>query len=207
MSKRWLADHRSDEFHNKSKIDGYRARSAYKILHINEKFQIFKGVRYVLDLGSSPGSWLQVAVSQLKKSNPKIMGVDRKKIKEIEGVKHLHMDVYSEQLEIEIQSYFPYGIDLVMSDLAPNTSGNKDYDATRSVELVYRAFQLADTNLRPNGKFIAKIFHCPEIHQLKRNLEPKFDKVQYYKPKASREHSREIFLVALGYNKKDIKEK
>ncbi len=89
MSKRWLADHRSDEFHHKSRIDGYRARSAYKILHINEKFQIFKGVRYVLDLGSSPGSWLQVAVSQLKKSDPKIMGVDRKKIKEIEGAKSL----------------------------------------------------------------------------------------------------------------------
>ena len=202
MSKRWIAKHRSDKFHKKSKADGYRARSAYKLLHINTKFQIFKNVRYVLDLGASPGSWLQVCVSQLDKSNPKIMGVDRKRIQEINGVKHLHMDVYSEKLDGEIQSFFTKGIDLILSDLAPNTSGNKTLDSARSVDLVLRAYEVAQPYLRHKGKFVAKIFHCPEIDDLKRKLDPRFERVQFFKPKASREHSRELFVIALGYKKK-----
>jgi 23S rRNA (uridine2552-2'-O)-methyltransferase len=203
MSKRWLDKHRSDEFHKKSKTDGYRARSAYKLLHINSKFHIFKNVRYVLDLGASPGSWLQVCVSQLTNSKPKIMGVDRKRIKDIDGVKQIHMDVYSEKLDGEIQTYFPKGIDLILSDLAPNTSGNKNLDSARSVDLVLRAYELARPYLRNKGKFVAKLFHCPEIEDLKKKLELTFERVQFFKPKASREHSREIFLIALGYRKKE----
>ncbi len=204
MSKRWLAEHRTDEFHNKSKEDGYRARSAYKLLQIDEKFQIFRNVRYVLDLGASPGSWLQVSVKQLSKVNPKIMGVDRKRIKEIEGVTYVHMDVYSEKLDAEVKSFFTKGIDLVLSDLAPNTSGNKTLDAARSVDLVNRAFDLVYPHLRPKGKFIAKVFHCPEVNSLKRKFEKGFSHVQTFKPKASREHSREIFIIAIGFtgNKK-----
>ena len=201
MSKRWLAEHRSDEYHKKSKQDGYYARSAYKLLHINEKFKIFKNVRSVLDLGASPGSWLQVSVSQLKSSNPKIMGVDRKRIKPIEGVKHLHMDVYSDQLDEEIQTFFTKGIDLVLSDLAPNTSGNKTLDSARSIDLVMRAYEVARSHLRPKGKFIAKLFQCYEMGEVKRDLEKNFEKVQFFKPKASRQHSRELFLIALGFKK------
>ncbi|MBN2157312.1 MAG: RlmE family RNA methyltransferase [Candidatus Lokiarchaeota archaeon] len=206
MSKRWLAEHRSDEYHNKSKEDGFRARSAYKLLHINEKFHIFKNVRNVLDLGASPGSWLQVTLSQLKEKRTKILGVDQKKIREIEGVKQLKMDVYSDQLEDEIKTYFPKGIDLLLSDLAPNTSGNKTYDAARSVDLVNRAFEIAEKFLQPGGNLVAKLFHCPEIKELKRKFEQTFQKVQFHKPKASRQHSREIFIIALGYkNKKNNK--
>lgn len=202
MSKRWLTEHRSDEYHTKSKEDGFRARSAYKLLHINEKFSIFKNVRYVLDLGASPGSWLQVSVSQLKNVSPKIMGVDRKRIQEIEGVKHLRMDVYSDLIDVEVSTYFTQGIDLVLSDLAPNTSGNKILDAGRSLDLVERAFEIARPYLRKKGKFVAKAFHCPEIDQLKKKFMSKFDKVHIFKPKASRQHSRELFIIALGYNKK-----
>ena len=111
MSNRWLSEHRTDEYHKKSKVDGFRARSAYKLLHINNKFHIFKNARFVLDLGASPGSWLQVCISLLKNVNPKIMGVDRKRIKNIEGIKLIRMDVYSDRLDEEISSYFTKGID------------------------------------------------------------------------------------------------
>ncbi|MHA1111252.1 MAG: RlmE family RNA methyltransferase [Promethearchaeota archaeon] len=201
MSKRWLAEHRSDQYHKKSKQDGYYARSAYKLLNINEKFNIFKNVRFVLDLGASPGSWLQVTSSTLKKSNPKIMGVDRKKIKPVEGVKHLHMDVYSDQLEEKIRSFFTKGIDLVLSDLAPNTSGNKTLDSGRSIDLVMRAYDVSYPFLRPKGKFIAKLFQCAEMNEVKRRLEKDFEKIQFFKPKASRQHSRELFIVASGFKK------
>ena len=201
MSKRWLAEHRSDEFHKKSKQDGYYARSAYKLLNINDKFNIFKKVRFVLDLGASPGSWLQVTSSKLKNFNPKIMGVDRKKIKPVEDVKHLHMDVYSDQLEEEIRSYFTKGIDLVLSDLAPNTSGNKTLDSGRSIDLVMRAYDISRPFLRLKGKFIAKLFQCAEMNEIKRRLEKDFERVQFFKPKASRQHSRELFVIALGFKK------
>ena len=201
MSKRWLAKHRSDEYHKKSKKDGYFARSAYKLLNIHQKFNIFNNVQYVLDLGASPGSWLQVTLSQVKSPKAKIMGVDRKRIKPIEGVYQLHMDVYSDQLEDEIRQYFPEGIDLVMSDMAPNTSGNKTLDSARSIGLVSRALEVSRSHLRTNGKFIAKLFQCQEINALKRNVEADFKKVQFFKPKSSRTHSREMFLIALGYKK------
>ena len=201
MSKRWLSEHRSDAYHKKSKQDGYYARSAYKLLNINDKFNIFKNVKYVIDLGASPGSWLQVTVSKLGKTNPKIMGVDRKKIKSVEGIKHLHMDVYSDQLEEEIKAFFTKGIDLVLSDLAPNTSGNKILDSGRSVDLVMRAYDVTYPYLRPRAKFIAKFFQCAEMNDIKRRLEKDFEKVQFFKPKASRQHSRELFVIATRYKK------
>ncbi len=202
MSKRWLAEHRSDEFHKKSKKDGYYARSAYKLLNINDKFQIFKNVRFVIDLGAAPGSWLQVTKSHLHDKNSKIMGVDRKRIKEIEAVKHLRMDVYSDKLDEEIRSFFTKGIDLVLSDMAPNTSGHKTLDGARSVDLVSRAYELTSPYLRHKGKFIAKLFQCPEINTLKKEIEKDFQKVQFFKPKASRQHSREMFLIATGFKRK-----
>jgi 23S rRNA (uridine2552-2'-O)-methyltransferase len=201
MSKRWLAEHRTDEFHKKSKQDGYYARSAYKLLNIDQKFNIFKNVQFVLDLGASPGSWLQVAASKVKSSKSKIMGVDRKRIKPIEGVYQIHMDVYSDELEDEMRQYFTEGIDLVMSDMAPNTSGNKTLDSARSIDLVSRAYEISRPHLRKKAKFIAKLFQCHEINALKHKIEADFEKVQYFKPKASRQHSREMFLIALGYKK------
>ncbi|TFG19771.1 MAG: RlmE family RNA methyltransferase [Promethearchaeota archaeon] len=201
MSKRWLTEHHSDEFHKKSKQEGYYARSAYKLLNIDEKFNIFKNIRYVLDLGASPGSWLQVTSLKLDKSKTKIMGVDLKKIRPVEGVKQLHMDVYSDQLEEEIRTYFTKGIDLVLSDLAPNTSGNKILDSGRSIALVMRAYDISHPFLRQKGKFVAKLFQCAEMNEIKHRLEKDFLKVQFYKPKASRQHSRELFIIASGFKK------
>jgi len=142
-----------------------------------------------------------VTVSKLGKTNPKIMGVDRKKIKSVEGIKHLHMDVYSDQLEEEIKAFFTKGIDLVLSDLAPNTSGNKILDSGRSVDLVMRAYDVTYPYLRPRAKFIAKFFQCAEMNDIKRRLEKDFEKVQFFKPKASRQHSRELFVIATRYKK------
>ena len=112
------------------------------------------------------------------------------------------MDVYSDHLDEEVSSYFDKGIDLVLSDLAPNTSGNKTLDGTRSADLVERAFEVAQPYLRKNGKLVAKVFHSSEIGQLKKKFEKYFNHVHYFKPKATRQHSREIFLVATGYKRK-----
>ena len=130
------------------------------------------------------------------------MGIDRKRIKDIEGVKLLRLDVYSDRLDEEISAYFIKGIDLVLSDLAPNTTGNKTLDGNRSVDLVERAFEVAKPYLRKNGKLVAKVFHSSEIGQLKKKFEKFFNQVHYFKPKATRQHSREIFLVATGYIRK-----
>jgi 23S rRNA (uridine2552-2'-O)-methyltransferase len=190
--------YKKDEFANKAKEDGFRARSAYKIIQIHEQFKIFNKARSILDLGCAPGSWLQAIFDITQGRKIQLMGVDLTRISPIEGVKLLKMDVSSEKLEEEIKNYFKDGIDVIVSDLAPHTSGNKTLDAGRSIDLVQRAFSLADKYMNPGGNVVAKVFQSQDMNQFMKEIKPKFEYIQTHKPKASRQGNSELYIVALG---------
>ncbi|MCP4763532.1 MAG: RlmE family RNA methyltransferase [archaeon] len=194
---------KKDIYHKKSKIEGYRARSAYKLIQINERFNIFNqnSIKNILDLGCAPGSWPQVLINKIgNRKGLKIMGVDYKRMGPIEGVKLLSINVFSEKFEKEIESYFPKGLDLILSDMAPKISGVKSLDSTRTIELIERAYDLSDKYLNKNGNFIAKVFQCSELNDLLKNtFEKNFQFVKIHKPKASRKGNRELYIIAKGY--------
>lgn len=208
MAKKWLAKNRNDFYHKKSKIEGFRARSAYKLIQIDEKFKILKSMNSVLDLGAAPGSWIQVILDLTdNRKKPRIMGVDYKKVGQLPGAKILSINVFSEKLEEEIAEYFENGIDLILSDMAPKISGNKSIDAAKTIDLVMRAYDLALKFMNSGGNFVAKVFQCPEMHDLLRKIKTKFIFAQIHKPKASRTGNREYYIIAKGFKLKEKKNK
>lgn len=198
MSKRWLAKNKRDYYHKKSKEEGFRARAAYKLIQIDERFNIFKNVKSILDLGAAPGSWVQAILNKIGDRKPLIMGVDYKRMGDIDGARMLSINVYSEELEKEIINYFPQGIDLILSDMAPKITGNKELDAVKTIDLIRRAL-FFKKYLNPNGNFVAKVFHCPEMFELLNELKGEFQSAQTHKPKASRMGNRELYIIAKGF--------
>lgn len=190
--------YKKDEFHRKAQEDGFRARSAFKIIQIHEQFKIFSKAKSILDLGCAPGSWLQAILDITKGRKIRLMGVDLTRISPIEGVKILKMDVFSETLEEEIKNYFIEGIDVIVSDMAPHTSGNKTLDSNRSIDLVQRAFDLADKFMNQGGNVVAKVFQSQEMNYFVRDIKPKYEYVQTHKPKASRQGNSELYIIAIG---------
>ncbi|MHA1821267.1 MAG: SAM-dependent methyltransferase [Promethearchaeota archaeon] len=202
-----LDKYKRDYYHNLAQKEGYRSRAAYKLLQIDEKFNIFKDVRYVLDLGAAPGSWIQVALKKIKdKKDKKILGVDYKRIGlnfDPKIVKTININIFSDKMEEEIREYFPHGLDLILSDMAPKLSGIKEYDAIKTIELVERAFYFAKLFLKKDKHFVAKVFHSPDLFNLKNELSKSFRKVHLYKPKASRRGNREIYIICKHFLKED----
>ena len=192
------------DFYDKLAIDnGYRARSAYKLLQINQKYKIFPYTKYVLDLGSAPGSWVQVAMKELEDRRRKlVMGVDYKRMGEIKGAKLVSANIFSKKFDEIVWDYFPKGIDVILSDMSPKISGNKYLDSAKTIELVEKALSLVDKFLNNKGNFVAKVFQCPELDDLKEKVSISFKSVFLHKPKASRRGNREIYLIAKGYQKK-----
>lgn len=204
MAKKWLAKNKNDFYHKKSKIEGFRARSAYKLIQINEKFKILHSMDSVLDLGTAPGSWIQVIIElTVNRKKPRIMGVDYKRVGKLPGAKTISMNIFSDKLEEEITKYFENGIDLILSDMAPKISGNKTIDSAKTIELVLRAYDLALKFMNSGGNFVAKIFQCPEMHGLLRKIKNNFNFVQIHKPKASRTGNREYYVIAKGFKLKE----
>ena len=205
MSKKWLSKNKKDYFYAKSKEDGFRARAVYKITQINDEFGIFtrgttkETVKGVLDLGAAPGSWIQGVLSVIGNENPKILGVDVKRMGEIPGARMVTLNVMSEQMENEIESFFDRGIDLVLSDMSPKISGNKEIDTGKTLDLVNRAIVLARKYLNKGGNFVSKIFQYAEMNEIINDLKQDFNIVQAHKPKASRQGNREMYIIALGY--------
>jgi 23S rRNA (uridine2552-2'-O)-methyltransferase len=192
---------KKDEFHKKAQEDGFRARSAFKIIQIHEQFNIFHNAKAILDLGCAPGSWLQAILDLTKDRKIKLMGVDLTRITPIEDVKLLKMDVFSEKLEEEIENYFVDGIDVIVSDMAPHTSGNKTLDSGRSIDLVQRAFSLADNFLKVGGNVVTKVFQSQDMNEFVRKIKAKYEFVQTHKPKASRQGNWELYIIAKGKKK------
>jgi 23S rRNA (uridine2552-2'-O)-methyltransferase len=203
--------HKKDPNYKKAKKVGYRARSAFKLFDIQSRFNIFKRAFYILDIGSTPGSWLQVAKKFAQESlekyadehyhrnHYKIMGVDIKKVSPIEDVKLIKMDVTSEEFQKEIDEYFEDKLDLIMSDASIRKSGNKFSDHVQQINLCFKILDLTVKNLKYKGNFIIKTFQGQDFNKFLRAMRKRFLHVKSYKPKSSRKGSNEIYCICKGF--------
>ena len=193
ISKNWLNKHRKDTFVRRSKIDGYRARSAYKLIEINEKFKVFKSKMCVVDLGASPGSWSQY-VSKIVKSG-KIISVDLKDMKEIKNTIQIKGDFTNNEIKEKIKNCIEKRSDVVMSDMAVNTTGIKDLDSIQTGELCKDAMTFSKEIISSNGFFISKIFMGVTFNEIVALGKKIFSEVKVFKPISSRKDSKESFII------------
>jgi len=193
ISKNWINKQRRDTYVRKSKVDGYRARSAYKLIEIDEKFKIFKGGISVIDIGAAPGSWSQY-VSKVVKSG-KLISIDLKKIEPIDNSVQIKGDFTDIQIQEEIKKYIIAKVDVVMSDMAVNTTGIKNIDSIQTGELCKEAMFFAKDILNDNGYFVSKIFMGSTFNEIVAEGKKFFKEVKVFKPKSSRKDSKESFIV------------
>jgi len=193
ISKNWINKQRGDIYVRQSKVDGYRARSAYKLIEINEKFKIFKGGMRVLDIGAAPGSWSQY-VSKIVK-NGKIISVDLKKMEKIENTIQIKGDFTTQETQDEVRNYLDKGFDVVMSDMAVNTTGIKNIDSIQTGELCKEAMIFSKDVISNNGFFISKIFMGGTFNEIVALGKKIFKEVKVFKPKSSRKDSKESFII------------
>ena len=193
ISKNWINKQRRDTYVRQSKVDGYRARSVYKLIEIDEKFKIFKDKMHVIDVGAAPGSWSQYASKVINKGQ--IISVDLKKMEEIKNTIQIQGDFMKQDIQSEIKSHLNKNSDVVMSDMAINTTGIKDIDSIQTGELCKEAMIFSKEILSKKGFFISKIFMGStfnEIVALGKNI---FKEVKVFKPKSSRKDSKESFII------------
>ena len=198
ISKNWLTKQKGDQFFKQSKIQGYRSRSAFKLLEMNKKFKFLRKNISLLDLGSYPGGWSQVVAKEIYKSNGKILAVDVKLMEKINNVDFIKGDFCKKETHKKIIDYFNYKIDVVLSDIAANTSGNKFLDSYRTGELCLNAMNLAKKILTTEGVFLSKIFMGSIFNEIKELANKSFKKVVIYKPLSSRKESKEIYIFCKG---------
>jgi 23S rRNA (uridine2552-2'-O)-methyltransferase len=193
ISKNWINKQKRDIYVRQSKVDGYRARSAYKLIEINEKFKIFKGGMCVLDIGAAPGSWSQY-VSKIVK-NGKIISVDLKKMEKIENTIQIKGDFTTQETQDEVRNYLDKGFDVVMSDMAVNTTGIKNIDSIQTGELCKEAMIFSKDVISNSGFFISKIFMGSTFNEIVALGKKIFKQVKVFKPKSSRKDSKESFII------------
>ena len=192
ISKNWINKQHKDPFFKKSKIEGYRSRSAFKLIEIDKKFKFLNKTSYLLDLGSSPGAWTQVAAKKITKG--KIMALDIKDMEKINNVNFIKGDITDSEIQHKIFTYFNKKIDVVLSDMAANTTGNKNLDSYRTGELCLSAMDLALKILTTNGVFISKVFMGSMFQNINKKANKSFNKVVRYKPISSKRESKEIYI-------------
>ena len=195
-SKKWVRRQLSDIFYIQAKKSGFRSRSAFKLIEIEKKFKIFKNTNKILDLGSAPGSWCQVALMSKHSENINILGVDKLKIQTIKGANFFEGDLEEIKTTQFIKEYFKGSVDLILSDMAPNTIGHKQADHLRILNLVEIALDVCEDNLKKEGVFVCKIFQGGAQGNLYKKMKEYFYDIKYFKPKASRNESTETYLIA-----------
>ena len=193
ISKNWVNKQRRDIYVRQSKVDGYRARSAYKLIEINEKFKIFKGGMVVLDIGAAPGSWSQY-VSKIVK-NGKIISIDLKSMEKIKDTIQIQGDFSDPNTKKKIKDNLDKGADVVMSDMAVNTTGIKNVDSIQTGELCKEAMIFAKDVISSNGFFISKIFMGSTFNEIVALAKKIFKEVKVFKPQSSRKDSKESFII------------
>ena len=193
ISKNWLNKQRKDTYVRQSKVDGYRARSAYKLIEIDKKFKIFKGGLTVIDIGAAPGSWSQYAAKIVK--NGKIISIDLKKMEEIKNTIQIVGDFTDLNVQNNIKNYLSNGTDVVMSDMAINTTGIKNLDSIQTGELCKEAMIFAKDVMSDKGFFISKIFMGGTFNEIVALGKKIFKEVKVFKPKSSRKDSKESFII------------
>ena len=193
ISKNWVNKQRRDIYVRKSKVDGYRARSVYKLIEINEKFKIFKGGMSVIDIGAAPGSWSQYASKIIK--NGKIISIDLKKMEAIKNTIQIVGDFTEINTQNIIKNNLNKGSDVVMSDMAVNTTGIKNIDSIQTGELCKEAMIFSKEVMNEKGFFISKIFMGGSFNEIVALGKKIFKEVKVFKPKSSRKDSKESFLI------------
>ena len=195
-SKNWLNKKKKEFFFKQSKILGYRSRSAFKLIEMDNKFKFIKKNSLLLDLGSSPGGWSQVAKKKINAG--KILSVDIKPMEKIDKVDFIQGDFNTNEIDKKIITYFNNKADIVLSDMAENTTGNKALDAYRTGELCLNAMSLAIKILRNNGIFLSKIFMGESYTDINKKAKKSFKNVIKYKPLSSKKESKEIYIFCKG---------
>ncbi len=193
ISKNWVNKQRRDTYVRQSKVDGYRARSVYKLIEINEKFKIFKGGMAIVDIGAAPGSWSQYA-SKIVKSG-KIISIDLKEMKEIKNTIQIKGDFRENDIQNQIKGYLNKKSDVVMSDMAVNTTGIKNIDSIQTGELCMEAMNFSKEVIFEKGFFISKIFMGSTFNEIVALGKKIFREVRVFKPKSSRKDSKESFII------------
>ena len=193
ISKTWINKQRRDIYVRKSKLEGYRSRAIYKLKEIDDKFKIIRNGIKVVDLGSAPGSWSQYLSEKSK--NSKILSIDLKDIDKINNVTHMIGDFLDEKNQKIISNFFENKLDLIVSDMAVNTTGNKNLDAISTGELSINAMKFSARNLKQNGIFVSKIFMGSTFNEIVENGKKNFKEVKVYKPPSSRKDSKESFII------------
>lgn len=196
-SARWLTRQLNDPYVKQAKADGYRSRAAYKLLELDDKFDLFKGVDRAVDLGIAPGGWSQVL--RLKRPQAKIVGIDLLPTDPIEGVTIFQMDFMADEAPAALEGALDGAPDLVLSDMAANTVGHKQTDHLRTMGLVETAADFAIQTLAPGGTFVAKVFAGGTDTELLTLLKQRFTSVKHAKPPASRKDSSEWYVIAKGF--------
>ena len=184
---------RRDTYVRQSKVDGYRARSAYKLIEIDEKFKVFKGGICVIDIGAAPGSWSQYASKVVR--NGKIISIDLKKMEMIKNTTQIMGDFTETNTQNKIKTYLKKGADVIMSDMAVNTTGIKDIDAIQTGELCKEAMIFSRDVMSEKGFFISKIFMGSTFNEIVALGKKIFKEVKVFKPKSSRKDSKESFII------------
>ena len=187
----------NDEFFLKSKLEGFRSRSSFKLIQIDKKFKIFNQSKLnILDLGCAPGGWLQVIKRLANYKDCKILGIDKLAINSIDGVKFLQRDIFENKTIDEIKSFFGEGIDVLLSDMSPNTSGNRSVDHLKIISLIESVLEVSKLLLKKDGFFVCKIFQGGAQGELMDSISEIFKSIKYFKPQASRRESPETYIVA-----------
>ena len=208
-SKKWLLRQVNDQFVEKARNEGWRSRSTFKIIEIDEKFKIFKKHKIVVDLGCAPGGWSQYCVGKVGEGN--IVGIDLLPVSPIAGVNFMQLDFLTEEApqkiidELKKIHHNASGLcDIVMSDMAANTTGDQNTDHLRIIGLLEEALNLAQKILKEDGCFVGKIFQGGNSEEILEILRQNFLTVKYFKPESSRKDSSETYLVARGFKAKEV---
>tara|TARA_B110000027_G_scaffold48052_1_gene52677 strand:+ start:582 stop:1193 length:612 start_codon:yes stop_codon:yes gene_type:complete len=193
ISKNWINKQKRDIYVRQSQVDGYRARSAYKLIEIDEKFKIFKNGISVIDLGASPGSWSQYIARTVKSG--RLVSIDLKDIEEIDNIIQIKGDFTDLDSQKKIKGFFNSKVDVVVSDMAVNTTGIKDIDAIYTGELAMEAMNFSREILVKEGRFVSKIFLGSSFNEIVALGKRIFKEVKVFKPKSSRKESKESFII------------
>jgi 23S rRNA (uridine2552-2'-O)-methyltransferase len=203
MSKNWMQERRRDYYYRKAKQLDYRSRASFKLMQLDDRFNLFRPGMTVVDLGAAPGGWLQVAAERV---GPKgtVVGVDLQPIEPLEGVQTIKGDIRKQEVREELLALTAGHVDVVLSDMSPNISGSYSMDHARSIELCEMALSFALATLSKNGKLVFKMFEGDMSRDLLAEVQKHFETVKRYSPEASRSSSSEVYVVAKGFGKSPV---
>ena len=191
-SNTWKIKQQRDQYFKRSKTLGYRSRASFKLIELNEKFHFLKKNTNLLDLGSSPGGWSQVASKIIKAG--KILSIDTKPMNQIQNVQFYKCDIFDQSTKDKIFNFFPEKLDVIISDMAADTTGNKSLDSIRTNQLCSEVLTLSSKILKPQGVFVSKLFMGEDFIEIKKLAKSLFRNISFFKPNSSRSDSKETYL-------------